>query len=671
MYAEPTQSYIKMLIYNQEPLYCALVEISDGSSQAYEALSYTWTESDDHAPRSEKIRCDDGNILITAHLASALLQMRYTSQTRILWIDQVCIDQGNKSEKDTQIPLMGQVYSMAAHVLVWIGLGDVDSNHAMDSLPGLIRDLEGLDNDIKGPFKILCEDGSLGVPHSKALNRLLKQRWFSRVWTLQEAALGLSCWLLCGDRHIGFRLLLTLRDRSQTDTQGHWKETVNTIAVAHTPERYNERYVTQHIHAIAKLKESRSSGTPANKEEPLFMLVSRVRSCNCTKDKDRIYGLYEFLPAGIKHYLEKGLKPSEHTVKSLYLELATIEIVKCRQPVLLSVAGTARQKLKLPSWVPDWTYVAKQHSFAVINQDTKSKGYETMYDAGRYSGEINPRSDGNVLHVQGKVVASIIGIGDPFQFAISTTRGSADYSAKLEELKSLLSERLEQINACLALAKRHEPLDTGLDTSMACYCTLFTGVKALGGGSTVAVHVLASDEDIRQHVKAITDFSNTCTNPAAAAQNQVDLQNQLAEFRTSGLSWQDFMVRLKQELADHGKRIRNQAGGAVELIQDACKGRVFCIFEHLVSTEQEESALKRRYVGLAPEGAETGDIVSVIYGCPAPMLLRKSKCPPDDGISTSDVGTTYELLGECYVDGLMHGEASDMSDTHDQDIALL
>ncbi len=112
-------------------LTCDLIEASINDSLDYEALSYTWTERNENVPERTDIRCDGSDISITVHLASALFQIRHASQSRTLWIDQVCIDQGNPSEKDFQIPLMGQIYSKATTVLIWLGPGDHDSELAM------------------------------------------------------------------------------------------------------------------------------------------------------------------------------------------------------------------------------------------------------------------------------------------------------------------------------------------------------------------------------------------------------------------------------------------------------------------------------------------------------------------------------------------------------------
>ena len=50
-------------------------------------------------------------------------------------------------------------------------------------------------------------------------------------------------------------------------------------------------------------------------------------------------------------------------------------------------------------------------------------------------------------------------------------------------------------------------------------------------------------------------------------------------------------------------------------------------------------------LGLAPEGTEAGDRVCVVLGCDSPLILR-----PRDSLN-------HEVVGECYMDGIMAGEA--------------
>ena len=52
-----------------------------------------------------------------------------------------------------------------------------------------------------------------------------------------------------------------------------------------------------------------------------------------------------------------------------------------------------------------------------------------------------------------------------------------------------------------------------------------------------------------------------------------------------------------------------------------------------------------RFIGLAPDTCREGDRIAVLLGCPSPMVLEEE----EDG--------NYLVLGECYVHGLMNGEA--------------
>lgn len=50
-------------------------------------------------------------------------------------------------------------------------------------------------------------------------------------------------------------------------------------------------------------------------------------------------------------------------------------------------------------------------------------------------------------------------------------------------------------------------------------------------------------------------------------------------------------------------------------------------------------------VGLAPSSARLGDLVAILLGCSVPVLLRKAENQDE-----------WVFVGECYLDGVMHGE---------------
>ncbi|KAN0116731.1 Heterokaryon incompatibility [Hyaloscypha variabilis] len=81
----------------------------------YEALSYVW--GTEKAP--DPILLDGQPFYITENLKDALIMVRQGSQKeRVLWIDAICINQNDLSERSAQVRQMRQIYSSAERVLV-------------------------------------------------------------------------------------------------------------------------------------------------------------------------------------------------------------------------------------------------------------------------------------------------------------------------------------------------------------------------------------------------------------------------------------------------------------------------------------------------------------------------------------------------------------------------
>ena len=64
---------------------------------------------------------------VTANLATALRAFRPSfggDLDFLLWVDAVCINQGDKLEREAQVELMGRIYRQTQKVLVWLGPGE-------------------------------------------------------------------------------------------------------------------------------------------------------------------------------------------------------------------------------------------------------------------------------------------------------------------------------------------------------------------------------------------------------------------------------------------------------------------------------------------------------------------------------------------------------------------
>ncbi|KAF1846094.1 HET-domain-containing protein, partial [Cucurbitaria berberidis CBS 394.84] len=87
------------------------------TSMDFEALSYVWGVT--LVPYS--IQVDGRPFYITYNLYSALTELRHPKYERLIWIDAVCINQNDNSEKGFQVRMMREIYAKASRVIVWLG----------------------------------------------------------------------------------------------------------------------------------------------------------------------------------------------------------------------------------------------------------------------------------------------------------------------------------------------------------------------------------------------------------------------------------------------------------------------------------------------------------------------------------------------------------------------
>lgn len=141
----------------------------------YEALSYTWGVSSEQ----RSIVLEDGiDFPITNNLWYALKRLRQQSQTRIIWVDAVCINQDDVTERGQQVAMMYQIYSSANCGIVWLGESD-----SSQPLPTAVDEANMTADTDKSHLGYLEQ--------CRAFDAALVANqpwWFHRVWTIQEAA---------------------------------------------------------------------------------------------------------------------------------------------------------------------------------------------------------------------------------------------------------------------------------------------------------------------------------------------------------------------------------------------------------------------------------------------------------------------------------------------------
>ena len=83
---------------------------------------------------------------------------------------------------------------------------------------------------------------------------------------------------------------------------------------------------------------------------------------------------------------------------------------------------------------------------------------------------------------------------------------------------------------------------------------------------------------------------------------------------------------------------------------DAVQLRAALMQKDRVGLDRKLITTEGGYVGLALETVEQGDAVAVLLGCSMPIVLRKV-------VEAEDGDVRWRVIGECYVHGIMRGEA--------------
>ncbi len=174
---------------HDDELSCELVHFMLHHSPSFRALSYTWkgpfqsSESEEEAP-TEDILVDGRPLTVGKNLAIALRSMRdwHDGSENFVWADAICIDQSNYRERAYQVSIMGEIYSNADGVFVWLGEEAQDSDRAfrfMRMLAKFRRDYES------GRAKTIATARNPDyVREWKALEAMMNRRWWGRAWVL-------------------------------------------------------------------------------------------------------------------------------------------------------------------------------------------------------------------------------------------------------------------------------------------------------------------------------------------------------------------------------------------------------------------------------------------------------------------------------------------------------
>ena len=160
----------------------------------YVAVSYAWGTS----MLAKDILLNETPFPIRENVWSLLTEMRQHEKLkwRFFWIDAICINQMDRKERNHQVRIMREVYATAANVLVWLGSATAHSDLAMDYVAKQDRKVAVINK----AADYLLRHQRWNDLEGKAFLGLCHNRYWTRVWIVQELMLGKRIMVFCGSK---------------------------------------------------------------------------------------------------------------------------------------------------------------------------------------------------------------------------------------------------------------------------------------------------------------------------------------------------------------------------------------------------------------------------------------------------------------------------------------
>ncbi|GJC99865.1 heterokaryon incompatibility protein [Colletotrichum higginsianum] len=646
------------------PLRLALEEHAIADLPAYRALSYTWgppIPNNDKTlkPKLATVLLDDHDFDVFANLHDALLWIRARGSCDLYWIDAISINQADDTERTVQVSIMDHIYKRAARVDIW--LGPVTEEHHPVEVSRMIRIMAdnarkkfGYDPDTSAfDHDALRRYGLQDLPDAvwHAFVSFFDRKWFGRVWVVQEVALSKDACVIWGDDTIPWETVALCSDFLR---DSRLYERLSEVLCDNSSFAIKDVHVGSSSAGIVAIQKCRHGkldgwdsvtldhmvGASGNGGEAsitkaagalLFLMLRLTIGVEASDPRDQVFGLLGILNLllDVSERPRTSLEPDycKHaTAVTVYTETATFIMAECGNLALLTaVPDDAVKKIKgLPSWVPDFS--ANGPSMFLATRWPAGVAY---FDACR-SAPANYRiTDDNLLHVKGFCIGTVSLLGTVHSEV--TTNGSfaqwADFLLQCDAVYEATGQcRVEAFWRTL-IADRdgfQHPASGSLQKAFHHWITdhvaweVYCAVKK-GANETECLARLESIQKL-----ATSDVSKTVPS------------------RDKIMGCLDRLKKCNKE-----REVKSVLDG----FKHRCQAYVNLAFETL--WDRRPFLMDSGHLGLGGQSVEDGDGVWVVSGCPSPLVLREMP------VSSVSGPFCYQLVGEAYVHGIMHGEAVD------------
>lgn len=577
-----------------QQLQCSILHTTlRSAANTYEALSHTWGE----ATNNEDILIGDngGKLSITASCASAIRYLRYFDRPTLIWVDAICINQKDISERNHPLALMGFIYKFSNQVTIFLGEQSEDSDLIMDYLS-----VFSIERHKHNPWSSNARI-DLGHEERHALRNLLNRPWFTRVWILQEVFMAdiEQTVMVCGDRWVDWLTVRCFKTRIEAGEKEDFRSIYDSITLP-----FSWPYVLS-LH-------ERSSHSV---HKDLGNILHSTRHFGATDPRDRFFALLNLFEDAKAEGLvaDYGL-----TTAQAYEALARF-LIQHDLGILSSVQGFSDLE-GLPSWACDWSQKLK----------------------------VQPLYPGT-----GSFTAGGTGCKTISSFAEATSQG--DHALVLHGL--LIGEVVPDIwwdNWVPNTA--HNLDDFSFQSTIEVWDAVARHFRSSTAQPSVGNHI--EDEigaAVRDQYPILHAMTRAFSHPVWDGHTRAVAFSKVSEmFKIGGTQLSDATTSPTEQVSQSSLKAADPFVSKFPIACGLSKLRTarFFMNKELVSWRKCTTAAlqgrvflgtKNGYYGLAPAHIKEKDIICVFPGAPVPYALRP-------------VGDKFRLVGECFVQGIMYGE---------------
>jgi len=581
---------------------CTIEHTSLDSAPEYEALSYTWSDSDESSQPCGSLLIDGHKISVTRNLSAAVREIFLAVPGKAFWVDALCINQMDVAERNSQVSKMKTIYKTASRVVTWLGDEYENSAVAFRAFRSIL-DVGARKTFYDGHWQLTSELDQEGIRKAWALILLYSRPYWERVWIVQEIAFAKDLVICCG------------RDRmewAQMQVAIHAIRNEANLLLSTCPDENVAPHMITLIHggpvSFINCFGNANDVNNTEHEAPLGKLLILHRYKMSSDPRDKVFSML-----GLTSLEMQKRIPINYDISIAELLLHTITVIVEGERDLAIILENKRPNVlyrkvetdsSLPSWVPYLNNKKGKH-LGLISQ------FSSAWAGACGSTTLIADIRGRVLKVRGIVIGRITAIGTAMPEDVTAVNDHKLLFSLLYEWWKIYfatggREIVEGKNCFINIIKYNDWY--GLIPS--------TGIVWPGIDNPEEVEQSQKYKDGLDFAKA---DARMCVNILMAIDQPDDTT---------------LRPLLGPELIVKDPKMIGYARRIISLAATPTRNRRFMA--------------AGKYCGLAPLCAEIGDIVVVVLGSPVLLVLRE-RAP--------SIGGGHLLVGDAYLHGFMDGEA--------------